>query len=118
MAKTFELAIRNGRWVYYTAAATVDETFERDLFDAYRQFYPDAPDDEALFYRIVQGLFQGIADNIRNHQLTPPPLPDPRFEIVGREVRSLPTGESHDQQRDAVADASATATGAAEADNG
>ena len=87
MPKTFELAIRDGRYVTYSAAAAADENFERDLFEAYRSLYPDSPDDETLFYRIVQGLFQGILYNIRNFQQTKPPaIPRTVFEFVGHEV--------------------------------
>jgi len=102
MPKTFELVIRDGKYVTYSAAAAVPEDFDRDLFDAYRTLYPDSPDDETLFYRIVQGVFQGIAYNLRNFQLTqPPPIPKVVFEFVGHDVRAIePKSATEDKSND------------------
>lgn len=96
--KTLELVIRDGRHITYSAAASVDQDFERSFFEAYRPLYPDSPDDETLFYRIVQGLFGGVLANIRNFQtITPPPLPKIRFDIIGTEVREVDPTDGDEQ---------------------
>jgi len=55
-----------------------------------------------LFYRKVQGVFQGIAYNLRNFQLTqPPPIPKVVFEFVGHDVRAIePKSATEDKSND------------------
>lgn len=96
MSKTFELTIRDGAKVIHTASANVDDDFERELFDAYLTYYPDATDDGVLFLRIVRGMFEGIMNNIAvakaQRLQRPGEIPPPRFTIVGEEVLDEPVG--------------------------
>lgn len=65
MSKVLELNIRDGKSVTFSATANVPDDFERELLDAYRRYYADvADDDDALFLRIVRGLYEGIMNNI------------------------------------------------------
>jgi hypothetical protein len=85
--KTIELSILDAGKVVYTAAATVDDDFELKLFDAYRTYYPTAPDNEVLFYQLARAMFEGIVNNIKTVlQSRPPRSTKPRFEIVGDQV--------------------------------
>jgi len=89
-AKTFELIIRDGRKVLFSTAARTDDEFAFRLIQAYRTYYPDAPDDEAVFYRFARGVFEGIMSNIVAVELSQPPeKPVPRYEIAGTTVRDI-----------------------------
>jgi hypothetical protein len=97
MSKTIELTIRDGIRVLYTAAAKVDDDFEEKLFDAYTAYYPDTPDNEVLFYRFAQGIFEGVNTNIRSVLERRPPKLTPQFSIDGDEVKSLTGDKPNDE---------------------
>ncbi len=93
MSTTFELTIRDGKKVIRTASANVADDFDRQLLDAYTQYYPEVTNDEVMFLRIVRGLFEGIMNNIvaaEAEKARAPVMPPPRFRIEGEEVLDEP----------------------------
>lgn len=102
MSKTFELTIRDGKKVIHTASANVADDFERELFDAYHMYYPDASDDGVMFLRIVRGMFEGIMNNIAAAQAQQTKLPaslPAQFTIEGEVVR--PVNEEEEEPTNA-----------------
>jgi hypothetical protein len=100
MPQTLEMTIRDGATVYYTAAAKIDDDFARRMFNAYITYYPEAPNDDALFYDIVRGTFQGILNNIIAVEInTVEKITAPSFAVLGTRVVDLPPLEPKTEEK-------------------